>query len=187
MEELSLEGLKQEDIVSDINAIVQNTRLLSVGPGIPISDQSGRFFREPDAHMVLSLEENDFIIAVLESLYLETASTSLDDFQRELEYYFEIHSQINLVIGAYIPFRQSLSMNLIVLHRDHSIAPQVISFEKDTFFTIHIPTLFSNAAPVPEILLQYLNVDFKSYYPRIRNALREDWKIRYKLVEDKND
>jgi hypothetical protein len=96
--------------------ILHNENLISVRSRIPIHDETCNFscrikrIRETNAHLVIKGKMNSCIVAVLESVFSETGRISLDEFQIELAEYFEMIQQINLVIGAYIPYN-SLFLN----------------------------------------------------------------------------
>jgi hypothetical protein len=197
-------GRLLSDIATEITLILQNGDLVAVGPETPIPiDQ--RHSREPDAHLVMMSDKKDYIVVVLESAYSETVVTSLEEFQDELADYFVIHTEINVVIGVYIPYVAPgipqlpvpLSMSLIVLHRGNAIAPQVIPFGEDADhthpiqFTIDTAILFANTTQVPGHLPRSLQFDVRKYYPRIRRAindLRDTWKAKQENpVDDDSD
>jgi hypothetical protein len=136
------------DIVSEINFILKNRNFVQTRAATKIRINRWQS-REPDAHIIVMGEEKDNIVAVLESAYSETATTSLEEFQDELSNYFVICAGINVVIGVFNPFiapgiprlAVPLSMSLIVLHRGNGIAPQVIQFGEDAGQTD--PVLFT--------------------------------------------
>jgi hypothetical protein len=186
-----LSGLLGE-ISTSVHLLLQREDLLSPRGGTRIR-RDARHYREPDSHMFIGAGANRFMVAVLESAFSQTVGTTLDEFRDELAEYFVIGDHINVALGVYIPYVAPsaaqvpvpLQMTLIVLHRDDAIAPKVIPFgenadhENPILFTIDTPTLFANAALVPENLTQSLHFDIRDYYSEIRNYindLRDDWR-----------
>ena len=127
---------------------------------------------------------------MFESAYSESASSTLDEFEARLLWYFDNNDDINVVIGSYITYvRPSavlpavLPMTLVVLHRNgtdspnNPARPQRISFGTDADhtkpieFVIHLPTLFGDQ-PAP-VAPESISVDIRYLRARIIATIQE--------------
>jgi hypothetical protein len=167
------------DITCTFAQILKQQYRIQTAGQVSIKDRLNSYIsRESDSSIIVHSENFRRIIAVLESTYCESAKINEQEFEEDLEFYFENSDEINLVIGVYVMYihpslkklPDCIPMKIIVLHRKNSIPPQRLSFGQDAN---HDQPILINI-DCRAIFREYQLVDFPESFSKDIRYLMDD-------------